>query len=102
MQPQLPPTEKQRKQQEYWDAVKEQGPVYYVIKNVIILLCVYEFGWLTWGYFYRRGWSHTPARFSIEDIIIDVVCGVVGGLWEFSRMKRKFEPRDPGTDQTMI
>ncbi len=102
MQLQFPQTEKQRKQLEHWEAVKEQGQVYYIIKTIIILLCTYEFGWVTWGYIYKRGWSHTPARFSIEDIIIDIVCGLVVGLWEWSSMQRKFEPRDPTKDRTMI
>lgn len=98
----IPQTEKERRQLDQWEKAKEQAPVFYVIKTIIILLCAYEFGWLTWGYFYKRGWSHTPARFSIEDIVIDIVSGLVVGLWEWSEMQRKFEHHSPNKDSTMI
>jgi uncharacterized ion transporter superfamily protein YfcC len=102
MQPELPKSEKQRKQQERWKTMKEQGPVFYVTRTIIILLCAYEFGWLAWGYIYKRGWSHTPATFSLRDIIVDVVAGLGVGLWEWSEMRRKFEPRDPTKVPTMV
>jgi hypothetical protein len=102
MQPQFPQTEKQRKQQENWDAVKEQGPVSYIIMTIVALLCVYEFGWLSMGYAYKRGWTHTSATFSLRNIIVDVLVGSVVGFWEWSKMQRKFEARDPAKDQTMI
>jgi len=102
MQPQLPQTERQRKQQEHWEKVKDRGPVFFIARNISILICIDVFFRMAQASGHLPKWLGLPWLFSYKEVIVDIMTGLTVGAWEWSDMERKFAPRYPAKDSTMI
>ena len=102
MQPNSPQTEIERIQKERWEAAKEDGPFFFIARNIsVLLVCDMVFrAALASGHFPH--WLGTQGQMSVSEIVSEILTGLATGAWEWSGLERKATARDPTKDRTMI